>query len=144
VQGVTTETVLSVHQYPTVRQYMTPSPCTVARNEAVTIAHRMMREHGIRHLPVMDGVAVVGILSERDILLCESLPGVNPTDMRVEEAMAPDPYEVTPDAPLAEVVATLLERRIGSAIVVDDDRVAGVFTTVDALRALAELLAKAD
>jgi acetoin utilization protein AcuB len=141
---VTTESGLPVHQYPTVRQYMTPSPCTVARNQPVTIAHRMMREHGIRHLPVMDGDQVVGILSERDILLVESLPGVNPTDMRVEEAMAPDPYEVTPEAPLAEVVATLLERRIGSAIVVDDGRVAGVFTTVDALRALAELLAKAD
>jgi acetoin utilization protein AcuB len=144
VQGVSTETGLPVHQYPTVRQYMTPSPCTVPRDQAVTVAHRLMREHGIRHLPVMDGEAVVGVLSERDILLVESLPGVNPTDMRVEEAMAPDPYEVTPDAPLAEVVATLLQRRIGSAIIVDDGRVAGVFTTVDALRALAELLAKGD
>ena len=52
--------------------------------------------------------------------------------------MVPDPYEVTPEAPLAEVVATLLERRIGSAIVIDEGRVVGVFTTVDALRALAE------
>ena len=121
---------------------MTPSPWTIARNQPISIAQGLMRQRGIGHLPVLDGERVVGILSERDILLVESLPGVNPTDLRVEEAMAPSPYEVTPDAPLAEVVSTLLDRRIGSAIVVDQDRVTGVFTTVDALRALADLLAK--
>jgi acetoin utilization protein AcuB len=121
---------------------MTPSPCTIVRNQSVSIAQRLMRERGIHHLPVLDGDRVVGILSERDILLVESFPGVNPTDLRVEEAMAPTPYQVTPDAPLAEVVATLLERHIGSAIIVEDDRVIGVFTTFDALRALADLLAK--
>ena len=121
---------------------MTPSPCKIARNQPLSIAQRLMRGKGIRHLPVLDGDQVVGILSERDILLVESFPGVNPTDLRVEEAMAPGPYQVTPDASLAEVVATLLERRIGSAIIVDNDQVIGVFTTVDALRALADLLAK--
>ena len=121
---------------------MTPSPHTIARNQSVSVAHRLMRDHGIRHLPVLDGNQVVGILSERDILLCESFPGVNPTDLRVEEAMAPGPYTVTPEAPLAEVVATLLDRGIGSAIVLEGDKVTGVFTTVDALRALGDLLAR--
>ena len=133
-------TVGQAHQYPTVRQYMTPAPSTVPRNQSVSVAHRLMREGGIRHLPVLDGTAVIGVLTERDVLLIESLPGVNPTDMRVEEAMVPEPYEVTPEAALAEVVATLLDRRIGSAIVVDEGRVVGVFTTVDALRALSDLL----
>jgi acetoin utilization protein AcuB len=128
------------HQFPTVRQYMTAAPSTVARNESVSVAHRIMRDAGIGHLPVMEGASVIGVLTERDVLLVESLPGVNPTDMRVEEAMVPQPYEVTPEAPLAEVVATLLERRIGSAIVVEEGVVVGVFTTVDALRALADLL----
>jgi acetoin utilization protein AcuB len=121
---------------------MTPSPCTIARNQPLSVAQRLMRDKGIRHLPVLDGDQVIGILSERDILLVESFPGVNPTDLRVEEAMAPGPYQVTPDAPLAEVVATLLERRIGSAIIVDNTQAIGVFTTIDALRALADLLAK--
>jgi acetoin utilization protein AcuB len=131
-----------VKQYPTVRQYMTPSPWTIARNQSISVAQRLMRDRGIRHLPVLDGPRVAGIISERDILLVESCPGVNPTDLRVEEAMAPNPYEVSPDAPLAEVVTTLLERRIGSAIVLEEDRVTGVFTTADALRALADLLEK--
>ena len=134
----------AVHQYPTVRQYMTPSPHTIVRNQSVSVAHRLMREQDIRHLPVLEVAnhQVVGILSERDILLVESFPGVNPTDLRVEEAMIPNPYSVTPEAPLAEVVATLLERGIGSAIVVEGDKVSGVFTTVDALRALSDLLSR--
>jgi acetoin utilization protein AcuB len=132
------------HQYPTVRQYMTPSPHTVARNQAVSVAHQLMRAEGIGHLPVLDGVKVVGILAERDILLVESLPGVNPTDLVVEEAMVPAPYAVTPEASLSEVVATMLERRIGSAIVTEGQRVVGVFTTVDALRALGDLLAASE
>ncbi len=131
-----------VHQYPTVRQYMTPSPCTIARNQPLSVAQRLMRERSIHHLPVLDREQVVGILSERDILLVESFPGVNPTDLRVEEAMSSAPYQATADAPLAEVVATLLERHIGSAIIVEDDRAIGVFTTADALRALADLLTK--
>jgi acetoin utilization protein AcuB len=133
-------TVGQAHPYPTVRQDLTPAPSTAPRTDSLSVAHRLMREAGIRHLPVLDGTAVIGVLTERDVLLIESLPGVNPTDMRVEEAMVPEPYEVTPEAALAEVVATLLDRRIGSAIVVDEGRVVGVFTTVDALRALSDLL----
>ena len=121
---------------------MTPSPHIIARNQSVSVAHRLMKDHDIRHLPVLDGQDVVGILAERDILLVESFPGVNPTDLRVEEAMVPGPYTVTPEAPLADVVATLLERGIDSAIVLEGDQVVGVFTTVDALRALGDLLAR--
>jgi acetoin utilization protein AcuB len=129
-------------QYPVVRQYMTPSPCTIARNQPLSVAQRVMREHGIRHLPVLDRDAVVGVISEHDVLLVESLPGANPTDVRVEEAMVPNPYVVTPDTPIAEVALTLMERRIGSAIAMEGGRAVGVFTTVDALRALGDLLAE--
>jgi acetoin utilization protein AcuB len=130
------------HQYPTVRQYMTPSPCTIMRNQPLTIAQRTMREHGIRHLPVLDGSAVIGVLSEHDVLLVQSLPGTNPTDVRVEEAMVPDPYFVTPDTPVADVAFTFMERKIGSAIVMEAERAVGVFTTIDALRVLTDLLAE--
>lgn len=100
----------------------------------------MMLDHRVRHLPVLDGGRIVGLISERDLLLVESLPGVNPTDVRVEEAMVQNVFTVEPDTPVAEVVETMIERKLGSAVVSADERVIGVFTTIDALQALHELL----
>jgi acetoin utilization protein AcuB len=89
---------------------------------------------------VLDGGRIVGLLSERDLLLVETVPNVNPTNVRVEEAMVQEVLTVEPDTPVAEVVERMLERKAGSAVVCDGDRVVGVFTTIDALAALHELL----
>jgi acetoin utilization protein AcuB len=99
-----------------------------------------MLDHHVRHLPVLDGGRIVGLLSERDLFLVESLPGVNPTDVRVEEAMVEDVFTVGPDAPIGEVVQTMIERKLGSTVVTEGEQVVGVFTTIDALQALHELL----
>lgn len=137
---MTTNSALPVHQYPVVREHMTPSPHTIARTQSLSAARRAMLDHRVRHLPVLDGGRIVGVVSERDILLIESLPGVNPTDVRVEEAMVQDVFTVTPDAPIGEVIETMIERKLGSAIVTADERAIGVFTTIDALQALHQLL----
>jgi len=99
-----------------------------------------MLDQSVQHLPVLDGGNIVGLLSERDLLLVESLPGVNPTDVRVEEAMVQDVFTVPPDVPIGEAIETMIERKLGSAIVTEGERVIGVFTTIDALRALHHLL----
>lgn len=52
--------------------------------------------------------------------------------------MAKDPYFALPSTPLAEVADEMAKRRIGAAVVIDSGNVVGVFTAVDALRALAE------
>jgi acetoin utilization protein AcuB len=119
---------------------MTPGPHTITRRRSLSTAQELMRTQRIRHLPVLEAGQIVGLLSQRDLLLVETLPGVNPTDVRVEEAMVMDVVTVAPDAPVGEVVESMLERKIGSVVVTDGDRVVGVFTTIDALRALHELL----
>jgi acetoin utilization protein AcuB len=129
-----------VHQFPTVRQYMTPSPHSIGPTRSLSVARKMMLEHQVRHLPVLDGGRIIGLVSERDLLLVESLPGVNPTDVRVEEAMVQSVFTAEPDTPIADVVQTMLERKLGSAVVLDGGRVVGVFTTIDALVALHQLL----
>ena len=60
--------------------------------------------------------------------------------MTVEDAMVPDVYVTSEDASLATVAGEMARQRVGSAIVVKDEHVVGVFTAVDALRALAETL----
>jgi acetoin utilization protein AcuB len=129
-----------VRQFPVVAQYMTPGPHTIGPTRSLAAARRTMHEHQVRHLPVLDGGRVVGLLSERDLLLVETLPSVNPTEVRVEEAMVQEVFTVEPESPVGEVVEQMIARKLGSAVVCRDDRVVGVFTTVDALRALHELL----
>lgn len=137
---MSTDRAPPVRQYPVVRDYMTPAPHSIARNRSLSVAGRMMRDNHVRHLPVLDGSRMVGVVSERDLLLVESLPGVNPTDARVEEAMVQDIFTVAPETPVADVIETMIDRKLGSAIVLENERLVGVFTTVDALRALRHLL----
>jgi acetoin utilization protein AcuB len=139
-KDMTTIPAVPVRQYPIVREHMTPGPHTIGRTQSLAAASRMMRDNEIRHLPVLDGGKVIGVVSERDLLLIDSLPGVEPADVRVEEAMVQDVFSVSPDTPVGEAIETMIDRKLGSAIVCDGERVLGVFTTVDALRALHSLL----
>jgi acetoin utilization protein AcuB len=125
---------------PVISKYMTTTPHTADRNVTLAAASTLMRTHGIRHLPVMDGDTLLGVITERDIRFAESFSMVDPQQVTVFGAMSEDLYAVPPDAPLDEVVDTMAEKRYGSAIIVQNNRVVGVFTTVDACRALSELL----
>ncbi len=122
----------------TVRSYMTPSPHTIGAEQTLDVAARIMREHQIRHLPVLRGGQLVGIVSERDLQLVGGLPNVDPGNVTVEDAMSETVYAVTPDTPIEEVAAEMAAHKYGAALVTDHGRVAGVFTTIDALHAVCD------
>jgi acetoin utilization protein AcuB len=125
---------------PTIELYMTPAPHTIEPDQPLSTAHRLMREHGIRHLPVLEGGALVGLVSLGDLHLIETLDGVDPRQAAVREAMSEDPYAVSPNAPLRRVAAEMAARKISSTVVVESGRVVGIFTAVDGLRGLSLLL----
>ncbi|MFZ5469517.1 MAG: CBS domain-containing protein [Myxococcota bacterium] len=121
---------------------MTRSPHSIGVDRSMEDAHRLMREHRIRHLPVLEGGSLVGLVSERDLHLMETLKDVDPRSVTVEEAMSQDVFTVRPDSSLAQVADTMAKKKLGSAVVMDEAKVVGVFTTIDALRALAETLGR--
>jgi acetoin utilization protein AcuB len=125
---------------PTVSDYMTAAPYCVAPEDTLPKAHAIMREHAIRHLPVLRGPELVGILTERDLNLVQTLAHARPEEITVEDAMTSEPYAVTPDVPLTKVARVMVDKKIGSAVVVEGGHVAGVFTVSDALHALIESL----
>lgn len=124
---------------PKVDKYMTTSPHTIGLDQPLSQAHATMGRHKIRHLPVLDGGKLVGVLTDRDLHLVETLKDVDPEKVSVEDAMSGNVYSVTPHAPLDEVAAEMAEHKYGSAIVMQANHVVGVFTTVDACRVLAEI-----
>ena len=125
---------------PAIQKYMTTTPHTIGSDQTIAKASAMMSEYRIRHLPVLRGGHLLGVLSDRDIKLIESFPGVDASKLQVEEAMTEQPYTVAPEMPLDEVVSTMAEKKYGSAVIVQNHKVVGIFTTVDACQALAELL----
>jgi len=125
---------------PTVQKFMTTQPHSIGQDQTMATAHRMMRENRFRHLPVLTGGELVGILSDRDLNLLETLRDVDPEKVLVEDAMTSSPYVVSPDAPLDEVVSMMAEHKYGCAVVMQNRHLVGIFTTVDACRAFADLL----
>lgn len=123
-----------------IENFMTRSVLTIGTKSPLTEAHRLMNEHAIRHLPVLEGGRLVGMLSQRDLHLIETLKDVVPKEVLVEEAMSQDAYTVAPEAPLEDVAREMALHKYGSAVVARGKQVLGIFTTTDALRALDTVL----
>jgi acetoin utilization protein AcuB len=126
-------------QMPLIQKFMSVMPHTVSFDLPLTGAISLMREQKIRHLPVMNGEKLVGVLTDRDVKLVSGFAGSD--TMRVEQAMIPEPYVVTPDASLDHVVSEMAEHRYGCAVIRQENgKVVGIFTATDGLRVLSEQL----
>ena len=117
--------------------FMTHAPHSIGADQMLSVAHEMMRKHRIRHLPVLRGGRLVGVLSQRDLYRVETLRDVDPEHVRTEEAMSESVYSVSPKTSLGVVAKEMSERGYGCAVVVERNKLVGIFTTSDALKALA-------
>jgi CBS domain-containing protein len=97
----------------------------------------LMRSERIRHVLVMEGEQLVGVVSDRDVrgLRLAGEPTVSPHSP-VVMVMSEPPIAVDPETPLTEAVRTMLEHKIGAVIVLDGGRPVGILTRSDALEAL--------
>ncbi len=123
-----------------VEEYTTPNPVTASEDMLIDDLRRLMEEHGIRHLPIVRGGTVVGVISDRDARLVAGLDFEQKLQVRAADIMAPDPLTVSAATPLDEVAYAMSEQKIGSVIVNDENgRFLGIFTVTDALNALIEI-----
>ena len=134
-----------------VGNYMTPEPVTLSEDESMGEALMLMRRHNIRHLPVVNGSILVGIVTDRDLRRASPslLSGI--AEERYQEVldgtsvariMTREPFTVRLDTDLGEAVGVLVEKKLGSLPVVNGAELVGIFTEVDALRVLLEVLKK--
>lgn len=125
---------------PRVSDFMTPLVHRIEPRALLAEAKALMEEHGIRHLPVIDGEALVGILTMSDLYVLESMLSFDADRSTVGEAMSRDVFTVARDTPLGAVARGMAERQIGSAVVIEAEKPVGIFTATDGLRALAQIL----
>jgi acetoin utilization protein AcuB len=129
------------------RDLMTPKPMTVSPEATIAEVWDLMRELEIRHLPVVQAGALVGMLSDRDLARLDMarLLAVAGADTLRRELSAPivrfmssDVIAVEPEAELSDVIELLLEHKVGALPVVEPDtrEVVGIISYIDVLRAI--------
>jgi acetoin utilization protein AcuB len=141
-----------------VRDVMTAKPMTIDPEAPVETAVAVMRERGLRHLPVVDSEGrLIGIVTDRDLrsamfgsALAEHLPpeqegrlrtlSATLNDVRVSHVMTWRAQTIPSQAPLAQAAAVMANARIGSLPVVEGTRLVGIVTEHDVLKALAATL----
>ncbi len=130
----------------TVADVMTEPAVSVNPTDSLLDAAKLMVDHQIRHLPVVENDEVVGMLSDRDIRTVagdpvrymESREDDGARMLSVRDAMAPTALTIHPNRPLRDLANELADEKIGALPVVDaDGKLLGIVSYVDALRALA-------
>ena len=121
------------------RDVMTVCPHTIGSDQTLARAHAVMRELGVRHLPVLRSGKLVGVLSQRDLYFLETIAGVDADVDRVADAMTTDVYTAGPDDSVRDVARVMALRKYGCAVVMHGDCILGIFTVTDALRHLADV-----
>jgi len=127
---------------PVLKTAMTPFPYSVDLDASFDEASELMGHHNVRHLPVTRDHQVVGVITDRDMTSALHVhPQSNDTgSLSVSDLYIADPYIVSIDEPLSNVLLTMAERHIGSVIVTRAGKLVGMFTAVDACRSFGEYL----
>jgi acetoin utilization protein AcuB len=123
-----------------VEEFTTPDPITATETTSIESLIHMMKDNGVRHLPIVRGSKVVGIVSDRDVRLASGLGSREKTEIQAHDIMVSDPVTVNANASLDDVAFEMSQKKIGSVIVNDDnENFVGIFTVTDALNALIEI-----
>ncbi len=133
-----------------VRERMTPNPITIRPETAYDDALSLMRDKKIRRLPVVDkNGKLAGIVVEKDLLYASPSPATSLSvfevhyllsKLQVKEIMTRPVVTVDEECPLEEAARIMVDRKIGSLVVMRGDQVVGVITETDIFGTMAEVL----
>jgi len=125
-----------------VKEVMVKEVATLDINDELSLANDIMRLGRIRHLPVVDGTRLAGIISERDLFrssLAQALGyGSEATrdlmkKLHIKDVMVPKVVTVSPETELCEATKIMVEQKIGCLPVVEGGRLVGLITETDIL-----------
>lgn len=105
-----------------------------------------MDEHQIRHLPVTRDGDLYGLVSDADLRVAQALAPERTSNAELQVGLicSSPPYVVDLETPVPEVIDHIVAHHIGSALVTRNGQLAGILTTTDLCRFLAEVLRRSD
>lgn len=121
-----------------VLERMTPNPTVIQCDNSLTAAKALMEAESIRHVPVIEDGKLVGILSGRDVHRYWNCLD----STRVSAAMTPAPVTIGPEAAIETAATLLIRHRVRALPVMADERLVGIITTTDLLKALLDIIEK--
>ena len=136
-----------------VREFMTTALTCLQETDTLLEATMIFVRSTFRHIPVLRGKQLVGVVTERDVkqfvptLLTKVTPELYSEVLEttaISRVMAHNPITVRPGQSMFEAAATLYDKRIGCLPVVENGELIGIVTTADMLRLLIRLLEDRD
>jgi CBS domain-containing protein len=118
----------------TVSQAMTSSPRSIDRNETVVQAARLMAGENVGSLPVVDGDRLVGMVTDRDLVLQVLAKDMDASKVTVAEVASQNPVVAKPDEPLDAALQRMAQEQVRRLPVVDDGRLVGILAQADVAR----------
>lgn len=131
-----------------VSDWMTKKVHTITPDDSISDAMRLMREHRIKHLPVVKEARIKGMVSDRDIrdFSPSGATSLNIYELhyliaktKVREIMRTKVITASPDAPIEEAAIVLYDKDIGCLPVIDNGKLAGIISDKDIFRALIDI-----
>ena len=118
-----------------VRALMTTEPVTVEPGATLGEVATLMKQEDCGSIPVVDGRRLVGIVTDRDIVIRGVAAGTDPKTQRVSTVMSADPVTVSPDDDVSEAEQIMADRQIRRLPVVEKGSLVGIIVTAQIARA---------
>lgn len=132
-----------------VSEIMTKEVVTLQEEQSLREALGLLQRHRIRHVPVVSGTRLIGIVTDRDLKRATPslLSGIDREafdrvldETRVGQVMTRNPYTVTPSMSLKDAAKILIDQRFGALPVIEAGKLIGIITETDLLKALHDML----
>ncbi len=115
----------------TVRDVMTSNVRAAASTESLADAAQMMKEEDVGSLPVVEDDRLIGILTDRDIIVRAVAERVDPQSISVGDVASRELVTVDPDQDLDEALSLMARHRVRRLPVVADGRLVGILAQAD-------------
>jgi CBS domain-containing protein len=119
----------------TVREAMTPSPTSIPSDATIIDAARLLTSEDVGSLPVVEGDELVGMVTDRDLVLRVLAKDLDPHKTSVADACTHDPEVATSAEPLDAALQRMAQKQVRRLPVVDDGRLVGILAQADVARA---------